>query len=56
MRLTASACIVFAISLTCAALALVPVFGVVVALPVSGFLLMTIALGLPTTGALLKGV
>jgi hypothetical protein len=57
MRLTAPTFIVFAISLICAALALLPVLGVaVVALPISGLWLMTIAWGLLMAGVLFRGV
>ena len=57
MRLTAPTFIIFVISVVCAVLALLPFFGVaVVALPVSGFWLMTIAWGLLTVGVLFRGV
>lgn len=57
MRLSAPTIIVFVISIVCAVLALLPVFGVaIVALPISGFWLMTIAWGLLTAGVLFKGV
>lgn len=57
MRLTAPSFIIFLISVTCAVLALLPVFGIaVVALPVSGFWMMTIAWGLMTAGVLFRGM
>jgi|TARA_B110000902_G_C13737043_1_gene371321 hypothetical protein len=57
MRLTAPTFIVFVISLICAVLALLPVLGVaVVAVPISGFWLMTIAWGLLLAGVLFRGV
>ena len=57
MRLSAPSFIVFVISLICGALAVLPVFGVaVVALPISGFWLMTIAWGLLLAGVLFRGV
>ncbi|WP_372922892.1 hypothetical protein [Roseovarius sp.] len=44
MRLTSPSVIIFLISIICGVLALLPVFGIaVVALPISGFWLMTIA-------------
>ena len=57
MRLTAPTFIVFVISLICAVLALLPVLGVaVVAVPISGFWLMTIAWGMLLAGVLFRGV
>ena len=57
MRLTAPSFIVFLISVICAVLALLPVFGVVVvAVPISTFWLMTIAWGLMTAGVLFRGM
>ena len=57
MRLSAPSFIVFVLSLICGALAVLPVFGVaVVALPISGFWLMTIAWGLLLAGVLFRGV
>lgn len=57
MRLTAPSFIIFLISVICAVLALLPVFGIaVVALPVSGFWMMTIAWGLMTVGVLFRGM
>jgi hypothetical protein len=57
MRLSAPTFIVFVLSLICGALAVLPVFGVaVVALPISGFWLMTIAWGLLLAGVLFRGV
>lgn len=57
MRLTAPSFIVFLISIICAVLALLPVFGIaVVALPISTFWMMTIAWGLMTAGVLFRGM
>lgn len=57
MRLTAPSFIVFLISIICAVLALLPVFGVaVVALPISTFWLMTTAWGLMTAGVMFRGM
>ena len=57
MRLTAPSFIVFLISVICAVLALLPVFGIaVVTLPISTFWLMTIAWGLMAAGVLFRGV
>jgi uncharacterized membrane protein len=57
MRLTPPSFIIFLISIICAVLALLPVLGVaVVALPISGFWMMTIAWGLMTAGVLFRGV
>ena len=57
MRLTAPSFIVFLISVICAVLALLPVFGVVVvAVPISTFWLMTIAWGLMTAGVMFPGM
>ena len=57
MRLTAPSFIIFLISVICAVLALLPIFGIaVVALPVSGFWMMTIAWGLMTAGVLFRGM
>lgn len=57
MRLTAPTFIVFIISLLCAVLTLLSVFGIVsVALPVSSFWMMTIAWGLLTAGVLFRGM
>lgn len=57
MRLSAPSFIVFLISIICAVLALLPIFGIaVVALPISGFWLMTIAWGLMTAGVLFRGI
>jgi hypothetical protein len=57
MRLTAPSFIIFLMSVIFAVLALLPVFGIaVVALPVSGFWMMTIAWGLMTAGVLFRGV
>lgn len=57
MRLTPPSFIIFLISTICAVLALLPVLGVaVVALPISGFWMMTIAWGLMTAGVLFRGV
>lgn len=57
MRLTAPTFVVLLISLICAVLALLPVLGVaVVALPISGFWLMTIAWSLLLAGVLFRGV
>lgn len=57
MRLSAPSFIVFLISIICAVLALLPIFGIaVVALPISSFWLMTIAWGLMTAGVLFRGI
>lgn len=57
MRLSAPTLINFLIALTCAVLALLPFFGIaVIALPISGFWLMTIAWGLLTAGVLFRGM
>jgi hypothetical protein len=57
MRLTPPSVILFLISLACAVLALLPVFGVAaVTLPVSAFWLMTAAWGLLAAGALFRGL
>jgi len=57
MRLTAPSFIVFLISIICAVLALLPVFGIaVVALPISTFWMMTIAWGLMTAGVMFRGM
>jgi hypothetical protein len=57
MRLTAPSFIVFLISVICAVLALLPVFGIaVVALPVSTFWMMTIAWALMTAGVMFRGM
>lgn len=57
MRLTAPTFIVFIISIICAALALLPVLGIaVVALPIEGFWLMTIAWGLLMAGVMFRGI
>jgi hypothetical protein len=57
MRLTAPSFIIFLISVICAVLGLLPIFGIaVVALPVSGFWMMTIAWGLMTAGVLFRGL
>ncbi|MFN3663845.1 hypothetical protein [Yoonia sp.] len=56
MRLTAPSFFIFAASVICGVLALLPMFGIaVVSLPVSGFWLMTIAWGLMTAGVVLRG-
>jgi hypothetical protein len=57
MRLTAPSFIVFLLSIICAVLALLPVFGIaVVALPISTFWMMTIAWGLMTAGVMFRGM
>jgi hypothetical protein len=57
MRLTAPSFIIFLISIICAVLALLPVFGIaVVALPISTFWMMTIAWGLMTAGVMFRGM
>ena len=57
MRLTAPSFIVFLISVICAVLALLPVFGIaIVALPISTFWLMTIAWGLIIAGVAFRGM
>jgi hypothetical protein len=57
MRLSAPSFIVFLLSVICAVLALLPVFGIaVVALPISTFWLMTLAWGLMTAGVLFRGM
>lgn len=57
MRLTAPTFIIFLISLICGVLALLPVLGIaVVALPIAGFWLMTIAWGLLLAGVMFRGV
>ena len=57
MRLTAPSFIVFLISLICGVLALLPELGIaVVAIPIAGFWLMTIAWGLMTAGVLMRGM
>ena len=56
MRLTPPSLIIFLISSICAVLALLPVVGIVlVALPVPGFWLMTIAWALMLVGVLFRG-
>ena len=55
MRLTPPSLLLFLISLACAVLALLPVFGIaVVTLPLSGFWLMTAAWGLLVAGVLFR--
>ena len=57
MRLTAPSFIVFLLSIICAVLAFLPVFGIaVVALPISTFWMMTIAWGLMTAGVMFRGM
>lgn len=57
MRLSAPSFIVFLLSVVCAVLALLPVLGIaVIALPLSGFWLMTLAWGLMTAGVLFRGL
>lgn len=57
MRLSAPTFIVFLVSIICALLALLPVFGMaVIALPISGFWLMTAAWALLTVGVLFRGI
>lgn len=55
MRLSPPTFILFLISLACAVLALLPVFGIaIITVPISGFWLMTLAWGLLTAGVLFR--
>ncbi|WP_295512723.1 hypothetical protein [uncultured Sulfitobacter sp.] len=55
MRLSPPTFILFLISLACAVLALLPVFGIaIITVPISGFWLMTLAWGLLTAGMLFR--
>jgi hypothetical protein len=57
MRLTAPSFIVFLLSLVCAVLALLPVFGIVlVTLPLSTFWMMTLAWAFLAAGVLFRGM